>query len=143
MGQNYLQFNDQFYNQNEGLAMETPTSAILSETFIRYLEHIKIIKILNEYHIINYHRYVDDILIIYNMHTTNIVNTLMEFNAIHEKIKFTIKKETHNKLNYPENKHNQLTFGIHRKPTTTDLIIHNNSCHPYEHKKSAINYLIN
>jgi hypothetical protein len=24
-----------------------------------------------------------------------------------------------------------------------DLIIHNNSCHPYEHKKSAINYLHN
>jgi hypothetical protein len=123
--------------------MEVPTSAILAETFIRYLEHTKIVKILNEYHIIDHHRYVDNILIIYNTHTTNIKNTLMEFNAVHQKIKFTIKKETCNKLNYPEDKHSQLTFGIHQKPTTTDLIIHNNSCHAYEHKKSAINYLIN
>jgi hypothetical protein len=30
-----------------------------------------------------------------------------------------------------------------RKPTTTDSIIHNDSCHPNEHKKSVINYLIN
>jgi hypothetical protein len=71
----------------------------------------------------------------------------MEFNAIHPKIKFTIEKETHSKLNYLDltigNKHNQLTFGIYRKPTTTDLTIHNNSCHLYEYKKSVINYLIN
>jgi hypothetical protein len=37
--------------------------------------------------------YVDDILIIYNTYTTNMENTLMEFNAIHPKIKFTIEKE--------------------------------------------------
>jgi hypothetical protein len=36
--QNYLQFNDQFYKQNVGLAMGAPTSAILPETFIQYLE---------------------------------------------------------------------------------------------------------
>jgi hypothetical protein len=50
-------------------------------------------------------------------------------------------------LNYLDltiiNKENRLTFGIFRKPTTTDLIIHNDSCHPYEHKKSARNYLVN
>jgi hypothetical protein len=63
---------------------------------------------------------------------------------IHSKIKFTLGK--HNKLNCPDltviNKQNQLTFGIYRKPTTTDLIIHNKSCHQYEHKKSAIKYII-
>jgi hypothetical protein len=41
--------------------------------------------------------------------------------------------ETNNKLNYLDitinNKHNTLTFNIYRKPTTTDLIIHNDSCH--------------
>jgi hypothetical protein len=39
--QNYLQFNDQFYKQNQGLVMGAPTSAILAETFIQYLEHTK------------------------------------------------------------------------------------------------------
>jgi hypothetical protein len=62
---NYMQFNDQFYKQNEGLAMGAPTSAILAETFIQHLEHNKLIEILNKHQIIDYHRYVDDILIVY------------------------------------------------------------------------------
>jgi hypothetical protein len=54
-----------------------------------------------------------------------------------------VKKEIINKLNYLNiTKHNQLTFEIYRKPTTADLIIHNDSCHTYEHRKPAINYLI-
>jgi hypothetical protein len=32
---------------------------------------------------------------------------------------------------------------VYRKPTTTDSIIPNDSCHPNEHKKLAIKYLIN
>jgi hypothetical protein len=94
-----------------------------------------------------YYRYVDDILIIYNKHHTNIDNTLGEFNRIHPKINFTTEKETQNKINYLDltitKQDNKLIFAIYRKPTTTDSIIHNNSCHPIEHKKSAINYLIN
>jgi hypothetical protein len=39
--------------------------------------------------------------------------------------------------------HNKLQLRIYRKRTTTDLIIHNDSCHPYEHKKASINFLIN
>jgi hypothetical protein len=40
-------------------------------------------------------------------------------------------------------KNTELEFEIYRKPTQTDIIIPNDSCHPYEHKISAINYLIN
>jgi hypothetical protein len=57
--------------------MGSPTSAVLAETFIQYLEHTKIIKILNKHPIIDYHRYVDDRLIIYNTDTTHIENTFM------------------------------------------------------------------
>jgi hypothetical protein len=66
---------------------------------------------------------------------------------IHPKMKFTIKVESDNKINYLDitilKTYNKLSFGIYRKPTTSDLITHNDSCHPYEHKKAAINYLIN
>jgi hypothetical protein len=91
--QNYLQFNNQFYKQNEGLTMGAPTSATLTEIFIQHLQHTIIYKILKNHQIIDYHRYVDDILIIYNEHHTNIDKTLDEFNRIHPKIKFTIKKK--------------------------------------------------
>jgi hypothetical protein len=38
---------------------------------------------------------------------------------------------------------NRFTFAIYRKPTTTVSILHNDSYHPNERKKPAINYLIN
>jgi hypothetical protein len=144
--QNYLQFNNQHYKQDDGLAMGALTSAILAETFIQHLEHTKIINILKKY-IIEYCRYVDDILILYNKCITNIEHTLADFNSIHPNIQFTIENETHNSLNYLDltitNMQEKLTFSIFRKPTSTDLIIHNDSCHPQEHKNAAINYLTN
>jgi hypothetical protein len=56
------------------------------------------------------------------------------------------KKEI-NKINFLdlsiEKTHNNLQLGIYRKPAATDLIIHYDSWHPYEHKRAAINFLIN
>jgi hypothetical protein len=145
--QNYFQFKNQFYKQNDGLAMGAPTSAILAETFVQYLEHTVIYQILKKHQIIDYYRYVDDILIIYNEQHTNIHDTLEEFNNIHPNIKFTMEQESLNRINYLDltitKEHNKLTFNIYQKPTTTDSIIPNDSCHPNEHKKSAIRYLIN
>jgi hypothetical protein len=56
--------------------MGAPTSAVLAETFIQYLEHTEIIKILDKYQIIDYYRYVNTVLIIYNTNTRNIENAL-------------------------------------------------------------------
>jgi hypothetical protein len=143
---NYIQFNKQFYQQTNGLAMGAPTSAIFAEIYLQHIEHTIIYKILQNHNIIDYHRYVDDILIIYNTETTNIHNTLHEFNQIHPKLKFKLELETNNQINFLDitiNKQvNKLTYNIHRKPTTTDTIIHNTSCHPTEHKIAAINYLM-
>jgi hypothetical protein len=49
------------------------------------------VDILKKFQIIDYHRYVDEILIIYNIYTTDINNTLEEFNKMHPKIKFTME----------------------------------------------------
>jgi hypothetical protein len=72
---NYFQFNDQFHKHDEGLPMGAPTSAFIAETFIQHLEHNKLIKILNKYKNFDYHRYADDILILYNENNTNINST--------------------------------------------------------------------
>jgi hypothetical protein len=108
--------------------MGVPTSVILAETIIQYLEHIVISKILNKHQIVDYYWYVDDILITYNKHNTNIGNTLEEFDTIHPKLKFSMEKEIQNLDLTITKKHNQLTFGIYREPTITDPIIHNDSC---------------
>jgi hypothetical protein len=58
-----------------------------------------------------------------------------------------MEKQINNKLNYlditVENTHNIFTINIYRKPTSTDLIMHNESCHPTEQKNAAICYLTN
>jgi hypothetical protein len=96
--QNYTWIKEQYYLQNVGLAMETPTSAVLAEvctsTCIQHLGQTSISDILNKHQIIDYYRYVDDILIIYDEQKTNITNTLEDFNAIHPKLKFTMQQQT-------------------------------------------------
>jgi hypothetical protein len=127
--------------------MGAPTSAILAEIFIQHLEHDDILKILQKHHILDYYRYVDEILIIYHENYTDINDTLNDFISIHPNIQYTTETQTKNKLNYLnifiENTNNTFTFNIYKKPTTTDLIIHNDSCHPTEHKHLAIRYMIN
>jgi hypothetical protein len=106
--------------------MGAPTSTILAEVFLQYLEHILIADILKIHQITDYYRYVDDIFIVYNTQKTNISNTLKEFNAIHHKVKFTMEQQSQNKLNYLDltttTHNNELNFEIYRKPTSTDLL---------------------
>jgi hypothetical protein len=71
-----MHYIDHQYKQNEGLAMGVPTSAILAEIFIQYIEHNHIINILQRHHIIDYYRYVDDIISAYNADCTNMDDTL-------------------------------------------------------------------
>jgi hypothetical protein len=37
--QGYLQFDQQYYKPTEGLVMGAPTSSILAEVYIEYMEH--------------------------------------------------------------------------------------------------------
>jgi hypothetical protein len=125
--------------------MGAPTSAILAKVYIQFLEYTEIANILKKHQIIDYHRYVDDILIIYNARRTKIHDTLSELNAINPKLKFTIKEQSEHTINFLHltvtNHNNTLDCSIFCKPTTTDTVIHNASCHPNEHKRAAIRYL--
>jgi hypothetical protein len=61
---------------------------------------------------------------------------------------FTFEPEFNNKkLNFLdltlERKQYSISPSVYRQPTTTDTMIHNNSCHPYEHKLAGINFIMN
>jgi hypothetical protein len=72
---------------------------------------------------------------------------LNDFNNLQPTLKFSIENKKHKILNFLDltrhRKKKHLQYSIHRKPTYTDIIIPNSSCHPYEHKMAGINYLIN
>jgi hypothetical protein len=60
---------------------------------------------------------------------------------------FIFEPEVNNKLNFLdltlERKQYSISPSIYRKPTTTDTMIHNNSCHPHERKLAGINFIMN
>jgi hypothetical protein len=80
--------------------------------------------------------------LVYNKHITDI----KQFNEINPKLQFTIEEEKDNVINFLDitiiRNPNNVQYGIYRKPTTTDNITHNTSCHRAEHKMLAISYLI-
>ena len=100
--------------------------------------------ILSKHIIKGYYRYVDDILVVYTGNTTNIHTVLDEFNSITPKLEFTLEEEQNGKINFLDftivKTHKGLSFDIYRKPTTTDIIIPKNSCHPFEQNTAAIGY---
>jgi hypothetical protein len=123
------------------------TSLILSEVYLQYLENSKIDNLLLSHNVVGYFRYVDDILIIYNEYITNIDILLHQFNNLTPKLNFTIEKETERKLHILDititRGIEKFTIDIHRKPTYTDIIIPEDSCHPKEQKMAAIRYFYN
>jgi hypothetical protein len=145
--QNYFTFKNETYFQLSGLSMGAPSSGIFSEIYLQNLEHTKIIDILTQHNTVGYFRYVDDILIVYDVNLTVINKVHETFNNLTPTIKFTLETETDHNINFLDvsihNKGNQLTFNIHHKPTTTDVIIPVVSCHPPERKHTAIRHVVN
>jgi hypothetical protein len=127
--------------------MGAQTSAMLAETYIRHMEHKQLYQILLKHKITGYFRYVDDILIVYNQQQTNIDKTIIEFNKQNNHIEFKVEKEHHNSVNFLDltiqRRNKKLEFEIYMKPTHIDIMIPNDSSHPYENKTSAIKYPIN
>jgi hypothetical protein len=145
--QNYFKFDNHMFKQIDGLAMGAPTSALFSEIYIQKIEHTKIASILRNNNIHSYSRYVDDILLVYDVTNTDIMTVLNQFNSISSNLQFTAEFETEQQLNFLDlsicRGQEQFEFDIFRKPTTTDHIIPSDSCHPIEHKLCAIRFLHN
>ena len=125
--------------------MGTPTSSIFSEIYLQYLENTTLSDILIRHTVLGYFRYVNDILIIYKEHHTDIHHVFNPFNNATPTLSFTMVTENNNSIDFLDitiYKTNNLVFCIYRKPTATDHIIPHDSNHPPpEHKLSAINYL--
>jgi hypothetical protein len=121
--QNYFQFNCNVYTQTNSLAMGAPTSSVLSEIYLQYLEHTAIIDILLQHKITGYYRYVDDILLIYNTRHTDVHDVLNKFNKINSKTQFTLEQGENNAIHFLDltisRTDNNVLFSIHHTPTTT------------------------
>jgi hypothetical protein len=120
--------------------------APFSEVYLQYIDYIdntKIYDIFLNSKIEGYFRYVDNILTIYKENYTNINDILDKFKSIMSRLNFTLEQEKENRINFLDItiiKDEKMTFNIYRKPTTTDTIIPNDSCHPISYKLAASIY---
>jgi hypothetical protein len=144
--QNYFQYNNQIFQPDKGIATGSPISSTVAEIYIQYLEEQHVKQWLDSRRIY-YKRYVDDILITYDLNKINEHEILNEVNNIDKHLQFKLTSEEHNSINYLDlmiyQNNTNLEIGIFRKPTSTDTTIHFRSNHPLEHKLAAFNYYIN
>jgi allophanate hydrolase subunit 1 len=89
-----------------------PSSGLIAELFLQHTENTHLAALSHKHKIIEYIRYVDDVLVIYDSTHTNIHNILADFNAIHSNLQFTAETEVDNTINY-------LDISIHRSPNST------------------------
>jgi len=92
MKQNYFQY-ERLYPPEKGIAMGSPTSSIMAEVYLQYIEETHVNQWLNSKEITYYKRYVDDILIIYDQSKTNEQIILHEINKIYKNLQFKVSTE--------------------------------------------------
>jgi predicted GIY-YIG superfamily endonuclease len=144
----YFEFDNKFYQQNNGLAMGGVLSGILAEIVLQRLEQDtlknleqKAIKLLH------YSRYIDDAFAA--IIAEKVTEVTEEFNKFHPKIQFTTEIEREGQLPYLDIlitrniQNNKLSTSVYRKPTDSGIYLNFNSNQHISVHRSVIYSLIN
>ena len=145
--QNYFTHGDRIFTQTDGLPMGAPSSGIISEIFLQHFENSHLPPLAQKHKLVNYFRYVDDVLLIYDAQHTDIHTILSDFNSINTNLQFTKETEHNNKLNYLDitihKTPTSVNISVFRNPTFTDTVISYTSNHPTQQKYVAIRFVYN
>jgi hypothetical protein len=90
--------------------MGAPSSSIISEIFLQLIEHTHLPHITRKHRLVNYARYVEDILLIYDSQHTELHSILHDFNSLHQNLHFTGETEYNNAISY-------LDIPVHKTPS--------------------------
>ena len=147
LGQNYFQYNNQFFQQDKGITMGSPISSTLAEVYLQFIEETRIKQLMENQEIIYYKRYVDDILIIFDHNKINKTTIIDCVNKLDEHLEFKASQEIDRLTNYMDltiyRNTNTIDLSIYRKPTHADITIQSSSNHPLDYKLAAFSYYIN
>ena len=108
--------------------MGAHSSGLIAEFFLQYTENTHLARLSHKHKIINYFRYVDDILI-FDPNHTDIQAILTDFNTLCPNLSFTAEIETDNIISYLDihSKNPQRTKNCHLQKT--HLHGHHHSLH--------------
>jgi hypothetical protein len=100
LSQNNFTFQQRIYQPKQGIAMGSPISGIIAEIFLQNFEDKNIQHLLDAKNLAFYTRYVDDILIIYDMTKVSLHTINTYVNNIHSNIKLNPTHEQHGSIVY-------------------------------------------
>jgi hypothetical protein len=135
-----------FWQQDSGTPMGSPISSILAEIFLQNLENKWYPSMINTRHIQYIGRYVDDVLIVYDLALATADAILHDHNDMHSNIIYKMEIEKNEHISFLDlNIHRSpymIDLGICRNPTYTDMVIPHSSNHPDSHKSAAFHYML-
>ena len=142
---NYFKFNNKIYSQNYGMPMGNPLSPIIAGIVLDdLLEYTLENLITQNIHVKYITKYVDDFFAIIKQKDK--ANIVKEFNYYHNKLKFTLEEEQHNRLNFLDTTihklDNKLILNWYTKDISSGRIINFYSNHDPIQKKNTIKNII-
>ena len=141
----YFQYNHEFYEQLDGVAMGSPISPVIANFYMEYFEEKALNTAAKKPSC--WFRYMDDTFTIWSHGHEELDKFLQHINSINPKIQFTMEKEVDGKISFLDvlvsrKSDGKLDHQVYRKPTHTDRYLHFQSNHHPKQKRGVIKTLI-
>ena len=126
-----FQYNEEFYEQTEGMTMGSPLSPALANLYMEWFEETALSTAQRPPRM--WKRYVDDTFAIYPHGADDLTEFLSHLNSISPTIRFTMEMETDGNLPFLDTlvtrDDNKLTTSVYYKKTHTGRYLDYNSNH--------------
>ena len=142
----YFQWNQDFYEQIDGVAMGSPLSPVIANFFMEKFEQQALEA--TDYKPICWFRYVDDTFVVWSHGEEKLKNFLHFLNSQNPRIQFTMETEKNNQIAFldvlvEKQPNGKLSHKVYRKPTHTDRYLNKASNHHPGQKRGVIKTLAN
>ena len=140
----YFQWDKEFYEQTDGVAMGSPLSPVIANFFMEKFEQQALN--LAKKKPSCWFRYVDDTFVVWSHGPEELNNFLTLINSINTKIQFTMETETNREIAFLDvlvkrKPNGTLGHKVYRKPTHTDRYLNARSNHHPRQKQGVIKTL--
>ena len=134
----HFTFNNEIYQQCDGVAMGSPLGPVIAGIFMVELEKSLIPNLME--HMSPWKRYVDDTIAVIKL--SSIEHVLSILNSFHQNIEFTYELEQNGKINFLDvmliRTNDTLQTTIYRKSTLNGVYLHWNCFAPRTWKRGTL-----
>jgi uncharacterized protein (UPF0335 family) len=132
----YFQFEDELYQQKDGMAMGSSLPPVVSNIFMEHFE--KLVLETSDLKPAVLLRYVDDTFVVWPHGPSSLQDFLCHLNSVRPAIQFTMEVETNNNLPFLDVLVTDLSTRVYRKPTHSGRYLHFKSDHPQYVKRGVV-----